>query len=178
MKFLKWLLIILVTLLIVLAVVGFFLPQKVHVERSIVIDGDRDAVFTQINSMQNFNTWSPWFKLDPNANYQYSGPEAGKGNKMSWSSEDPNVGKGAQEIVESQYPAFVKTELFFGDDPNPGYADFTIEEVTYTQTRVTWGFDADFGNNILGRYFGLMMDGMLGPKYEEGLQALKEKVEN
>ncbi|NVJ67324.1 MAG: SRPBCC family protein [Gammaproteobacteria bacterium] len=178
MKFLKWFLIILVSLLIILAVVGFFLPQKVHLERSIIIGANRDTVFTQINSMQNFNQWSPWYKLDPNANYQYSGPDAGKGNRMSWSSQDPNVGKGSQEIVESQYPSLVRTELLFGDDPNPGYAEFSIEEITYTQTRVTWGFDADFGNNIVGRYFGLFLESMLGPQYEEGLKALKEQVES
>lgn len=178
MKFLKWLLIIVVSLAIVLAVIGFFLPKTVHIERSIVIGGDRDKVFNQINSMERFNQWSPWFKLDPNANYQYSGPQSGKGSKMSWDSADPNLGKGTQEIIESQYPSLVKTELFFGDDPNPGYATFNIEEITYTQTRVTWSFDADFGNNIIGRYFGLMLDSMLGPQYDEGLKALKQQVEN
>lgn len=177
MKFLKWFLIILIMILIVLTVVGFFLPQTAYVERSVVIGSNRDAVFVKINSLQNFNEWSPWYQRDPNATYEYSGPEIGKGNKVTWSSENPRVGQGSQEIVESQYPSFIKTELYFGDDPNPGYAEFNIEEITYTQTRVTWSFSADFGNNIIGRYFGLMLDSMLGPDYEKGLQSLKQQLE-
>ena len=177
MKFIKWFLIVVALLLVTLAVIGFFLPKVAHVERSITINASRDAVFAQVNSFKNFNQWSPWFDKDPNANYQYSGPESGVGNSMSWNSDKKEVGKGSQEIVESQYPSHVKAKLLFGDDPNPGYATYTIEEITYNQTKITWSFDADFGNNVVGRYFGLMMDGMLGPDYEKGLQSLKEKVE-
>ncbi len=177
MKFLKWFLIVLVSLVVVLAVIGFFLPKSVEVQRSIVIGSNKDSVFTSINSMQRFNEWSPWYVMDPNAKYEYSGPTDGEGNKMSWDSQDPNLGKGTLEIIESQYPSMIKTELFFGDDPNPGYAVFDIEEITYTQTRVTWTFSADFGNNIIGRYMGLMMDGMIGPTYEDGLRNLKNKLE-
>ncbi len=177
MKFIKWFLIVVALLIVTLALIGFFLPKSVHVERSVVIETDRDTVFHQVNSFQHFNTWSPWHELDPNASYEYSGPESGVGNKMTWSSEEPEVGKGSQEIIESQYPGLIKTKLYFGDDPNPGFAEFKIEEISYNQTKLTWGFDVDFGKNIVGRYFGLMMDGMLGPYYEKGLQKLKQKLE-
>ena len=114
MKFIKWFLIVVALLLVTLAVIGYFLPKTAHVERSITVNANRDAVFTQVNSFKNFNQWSPWFDKDPNANYQYSGPESGVGNSMSWNSDKKEVGKGSQEIIESQYPSHVKAKLLFG----------------------------------------------------------------
>ncbi|GAA4362737.1 SRPBCC family protein [Kangiella marina] len=178
MKFLKNLFIVIVVLAVVLVVVGFFLPKTSHVERSIVIEASQDTVFQEVNSFENYNNWSPWFKLDPDAEYTFSGPDSGVGATMAWDSEKAQVGVGSQEIVESTYPNFVKAKLLFGEDPNPGYISYTIEELGPRQSKLTWAFDADFGNNIVGRYFGMFMDGMLGPKYEEGLQALKEDIES
>ncbi|RDX38210.1 hypothetical protein DZA50_00700 [Kangiella sp. HD9-110m-PIT-SAG07] len=177
MKFLKNLFIGIAVLAIIIIIVGFFLPQTTHVERSITINASQDTVFQQVNTFDDFNSWSPWHKMDPSAMYEYSGPDSGVGAKMSWESDNAQLGTGSQEIVESTYPKFVKTELLFGDDPNPGYATFELEELAPRETKVTWSFEADFGNNIIGRYFGLFMDGMLGSTYEEGLQALKEKIE-
>ncbi len=164
-------------LLFILAVVGYFLPQTVSVERSTIIGNTRDAVYTKLNSMQRFNDWSPWFQMDPNAKYQFSGPQEGQGSKMAWDSEDPKLGAGTLEIVDNQYPSMIKTELFFGQDPNPGYATFRIEEITFKQTKVTWTFSADFGNNLIGRYIGLMMEEQVGTVYQQGLDNLKIQLE-
>ncbi|PXF63386.1 SRPBCC family protein [Kangiella spongicola] len=177
MKFLKNFLIVIAVLAIALVIVGFFLPKMVHVERSIVINASQDKVFQQVNSFEDYNSWSPWYKLDPEAKYEYSGPDSGVGAMMSWDSEDSQVGSGSQKIIESQYPSLVKSELLFGEDPNPAYATFVLEELGPKETKVTWSFDADFGDNIIGRYFGLMMDSMLGPSYEEGLESLKAEIE-
>jgi len=177
MKFLKNLFIVIAVLAIIIIVVGFFLPKTAHVERSIVINASQDKVFQQVNSFDDYNSWSPWYKLDPEAKYEYSGPDSGVGAKMSWESDNAQVGIGSQEIVESTYPKLVKTELLFGEDPNPGYATFELEELGPRETKVTWSFDADFGSNIVGRYFGFFLDSMLGDTYEEGLQALKQEIE-
>lgn len=176
MKFLKRASLILVVLLITLTVVGFFLPQTVHVERSAIIDHNINTVYEKVNSMQSFNQWSPWASIDPKAEYTFSGPLSGEGSKMEWSSESSEVGVGSQSIIESRYPNLVKTELYFGEDPNPGFATFELEELSINQTQITWSFDVDFGNNIIGRYFGLFFDGMLGEKYDKGLQNLKNSL--
>jgi hypothetical protein len=44
-------------------------------------------------------------------------------------------------------------------------------------SKVTWGFDSDLGFNPIARYFGMMMDGMIGPDYEKGLARLKTVAE-
>ena len=45
-------------------------------------------------------------------------------------------------------------------------------------TKVTWGLDTDLGFNPIARYFGMMMDGMVGPDYEKGLARLKAVAES
>ena len=45
-------------------------------------------------------------------------------------------------------------------------------------TKVTWVDSGDVGNNIISRYFVFMMDGMIGPDFEMGLENLKTVVEN
>jgi hypothetical protein len=43
--------------------------------------------------------------------------------------------------------------------------------------RVTWSNEGDLGANPINRYFGLMMDRMMGPDFEEGLNNLKRTIE-
>jgi carbon monoxide dehydrogenase subunit G len=45
-------------------------------------------------------------------------------------------------------------------------------------TQVTWTFETELGMNPIKRYFGLMLDRLLGADYEAGLTALKALVES
>jgi Polyketide cyclase / dehydrase and lipid transport len=47
-----------------------------------------------------------------------------------------------------------------------------------TGTRATWSLDTDFSGSLLGRYFGLALDRMVGPDYEKGLAQLKALAES
>lgn len=175
MKVLIKILLGLVIVVVLLAVVGFFLPREVHMERSIAVDAEPNEIYQAVNDFQNFNKWSPWAQIDPTTRYEYSGPDSGVGAKMSWSSDHPDVGNGSQEIVESVPNQKVTNVLLF-DGFEPSYASLIIEPSGNGST-VTWTFDGDMGSNPIGRYFGLFMEDMLGPQYEEGLSNLKRVVE-
>ena len=50
-------------------------------------------------------------------------------------------------------------------------------------TKVTWTYDQDVSgtgpmNAALGKVFGMNMDAMMGPQYEQGLEAMKKIVES
>jgi hypothetical protein len=53
-------------LLIVAIAAAYMLPRNVRVERS-ATSAPRATVFTLLNSYRQFNRWSPWFELDPEA---------------------------------------------------------------------------------------------------------------
>lgn len=175
MKVLKKLIATLILAVIVFAAVGFFLPRTAHVERSITIDAPPSAVFTVLNGFKQFNHWSPWADIDPNATTTLAGPPAGVGAKMSWAG-NAEVGTGSQEILESTPYSQIKLRLVFGEFPGDFVATYTLAPEG-AGTKLTWGFDADYGNSILGRYFGLLSDSMLGPDYEKGLARLENFVE-
>lgn len=175
MRLIRRILIGLVALIAIVAIIGFFLPRNVVVEREILIDAPPEAVFPHVSSLQAFSEWSPWGDIDPDMVVEYSGPDTGVGNVMEWQSEHPNVGNGRQEIVEMSENESVLTALDFGE---MGTADawWRLSEEG-DGTRVVWGLNADMGNNPIGRWMGLMMDGWVGADYERGLERLAATVE-
>jgi len=164
------------SLIALLVLVGFVLPSTAHVERRTTIEAPAAAIFPWLNDFKKFNEWSPWAERDPNMKREFSGPSSGVGATLSWEGDPDEVGSGTQKIVESVPDKRVVTELDFGDQGG-GKASFDLVE-SDGKTEVTWAFDTDFGMNLVGRYFGLMFDGMIGPDYEAGLAKLKRTVES
>lgn len=176
MQILKKLLVGLLALVALLVVIGFFLPSTAHLERSTVISAPQSTVFALVNGYARFNEWSPWAGMDPQTKYTYEGPAQGVGAKQAWESDHQDVGSGSQVIQVSTPYSRVESELDFGPQGTAqAFFDLSAEG---DDTKVVWGFDSSFGYNLIFRYFGLMMDGMLGPQYEQGLAGLKELAES
>ena len=175
MKVLKVIGLGLAGLLVLLLAAAYALPRQIDVERSIVIAAEPDEIFPYLDSLKNFNAWSPWADLDPETAYVFSGPEFGVGAKSVWSSDHRQVGSGSQKITESNLNTLVRTRLDFGSE---GVADayYRLARVD-AGTEVIWGFSTDMGNNPIGRYMGLMMDKWVGGDFMRGLDRLKTLVE-
>lgn len=176
MKILRGVLIALVVLIGLFVLGGFLLPQQSSFTRSIVISRPQAEVFRVLNGFAEFNEWSPWHDLDPNAAYSYEGPASGVGAMMAWSSEDPSVGKGSQRITQVDAPNRVDVELAF-EGQNPALSWYELS-ANGNATEVTWGFSTDFGSNPINRYFGLLIEDFVGADYERGLQQLKQYAES
>ena len=176
MKFIKWLILGLVAIIVIATVVAFLLPKTVYVSRSQSISAPIETVFAQVNNLKNFNTWSPWARRDPNTRYEYSGPDDGVGAAMEWDSTNPQVGSGTQVIVESHKNEFVKVTLNFGKQ-GTGVAHYTLNAVG-GHTEITWAFETDLGYNPIARYMGIMFEDWVGADYETGLARLKTVLEN
>ena len=182
MKALKIIGIIVGSLIVLIVVSLAFMSPQGHLERSVVINAEPAAIYQQVNNYKNFNSWSPWAALDPNTKYVYEGPDAGSGAKMSWVSENKNVGTGSQWIIESEENKRVKGGMNFGDFEG-NYTYEVALEPTEGGTKVTWHYDSDVSKASMsgaaaGKFFGLFMDGMLGPSYEQGLANLKKLAES
>ncbi|MEA3274449.1 MAG: SRPBCC family protein [Pseudomonadota bacterium] len=176
MNFVRTAAIVMGTLFGLFILVGLLLPGQMQVERSVEISTAPEAIFPLVDDLRAFNRWSPWAKDTSNTRYSFEGPEAGVGARMTWSSDDPEVGAGSQEIIRSRQPEQVVFLLDFGPQ---GSADarFDLEPLDSGPTRVTWSFGYQIGNDLIGRYMGLLMKGLVGDKYEEGLDRLKRLAE-
>lgn len=152
---------------------GLLLPDTTRVERSVVIDRPPSEVYAVLNGFGRFNEWSPWLDYDQTAVYTIEGPASGVGSRMSWIGEK---GRGAQQIVDTVQDAEVVVALDFGEQ---GVAEARyILEPHDAGTRVTWRFDSDADGQLIGRWFGLMFESLIGPDYERGLRQLKQLLEH
>jgi effector-binding domain-containing protein len=184
MRFLKRLLLAIVVLLLALAAVAFVLPDKAAAERSIVIDRPASMIYAMLDGYGRFNEWSPWAEKDPKTKYEYAGPARGVGAKMSWSSEQSDVGVGSQSITAVDPGKRVDTLLDFG--PMGTANAHLVLSPEGAGTKVTWSFDTElplkldgtFLYGLIGRYMGLSMDSMVGTEYERGLAKLKALMES
>jgi hypothetical protein len=174
-NFVRRLLYVIVALIGLGLAVGLFLPDSAHVERAITTSASPSTVYAIVSGFKRFNEWSPWYELDPQAKYAYSGPESGVGAKMTWASDKPDVGSGSQEIVSVEPGRAVKTRLEFGGQ-GPSMATLTITPES-GGSRIVWAFDTSFEGNYLGRYMGLMFEKFIGRDYEKGLSKLKTIAE-
>jgi len=170
-------LIIIGTIIGLFIIVSFLLPKTAHVERSITIKAPIDVVFNQVNDLMNWESWSPWLAKDPEVKLVYSDIPVGQGAWYTWAGND-EVKSGKLTILESNDNASIKTQLEFEGMGDGNNGTWSFEE-TEEGVKVTWGFDGDMSQPIIiGRYFGLMMDGMLGPDFEKGLENIKSICEN
>jgi hypothetical protein len=128
-----------------------------------------------VNDLRNWDAWSPWAKLDPDAKFTYEGPAAGVGAAFSWSG-NRKVGAGRMAITESRPNERIRFQLDF---LKPMRASNTTEfnfRPDGGQTEVTWTMSGK--NNFLGKAFSLFVncDTMVGGDFEKGLAQLGSVV--
>lgn len=175
MRIIKRIFQIVVVLILAMVAIAFALPREVSVARSVDINATAADIFPHVNNLRATEAWSPWLERDPNVQTNYGTVAEGAGAAMSWSSDHPQVGNGSQTITESVENQRVATDLDFGTQ-GTAKAYFELAE-NGGVTNVTWGFTTDTGFNPMARWFGLMLDGFVGPDYEAGLGNLKALVE-
>jgi len=166
----------LLVIILLLYVVTLFFPSAVHVERSAFINASAKLIFYQVDIIRNWEKWGPWYEKDPDMKSTYEGSERGLGSKHSWDSEHKEVGKGSLTIIGSYPFDSINTKLEF-EGMTSGHGSWKFKD-TLDSIRVTWAMDMDMGMNPIHKFFGLMMDGMVGPDFEHGLVNLKELCEN
>jgi hypothetical protein len=166
-----------VVTIVVLLLIGLFLPGggHGHVERSIIIERPPSHVFDVLNSYKRFNEWSPWAKKDQAASYTFSGPEVGQGAAMTYAANQ-EVGSGQFEIIESTPTSIVKMiQRVTGG--RTGTVTFDIGS-TDLGVKVTWKYDVELGGNPIERIKGKYLDSTLGGDYQYGLMRLKALIES
>lgn len=164
----------LVGLLLLLVAVGFVLPARFKVQRSIEIAAPADKVYPLIAAPAEWKRWSIWNQRDPAMAIEYSGPPAGAGAKWAWRSA--SEGNGAMEFTEAVPNERIGYALSFPEMGMQSRGALTLVPAG-NGVRVTWTNEGDMGGNPINRWFGLFMDKLVGPDFEAGLANLKKAAE-
>jgi hypothetical protein len=151
-------------------------PDKLHIERSLVMQGTPAHVFPYANDFTKFVTWIPWTALDPNQTTKFSDPSSGVGATYEWSGND-DVGSGRMEILSAEPNAVVHQLDFLEPFESHAQSTVSMKSVADGKVEVTWAFDQDanFGSKVMAVFMD--MDKMLGPDFEKGLSNLQKLVE-
>jgi len=175
MGILKKLLLGVAGIIVLVLLAGMFLPNQYSVERSIIIEAEPAEIYPDVVDLRAWQNWGVWFKRDPDMQLDYTGPDRAIGMRSSWKSE--SEGNGEMEIIQLEHNKKITYQLYFPefDMGSTGVVELVATE---TGTKVTWRDEGSVGNNPIDRYFVLMMDGMIGPDFEMGLENLKTVVEN
>src|SRR5436853_2020024 len=99
MKTLKKILIVIVILFAIPLIVALFVKSDYAIERQVTINKPKQEVFDYIKYVRNQDNYSVWNQRDPNMKKEYKGTDGTVGFIYSWDSENKEVGKGEQEIV-------------------------------------------------------------------------------
>ena len=154
-----------------LIIVAAMRPSEFRISRSALIAAPPDVVFPHVNDLHNWEAWSPWAKVDPNAKTNYEGPTSGPGAVFSWAG-NCKIGEGSMTITESRPNDFVRFRLeFLKPFKGTNLAEFTFQPEG-GQTRVTWAMSGRYG--FVPKLMGLFMncDKMVGAQFEKGLADL------
>ncbi len=165
---------VLLSIVVAIIVVGFFLPRDVVVQRSQLIETSPDVVFAVLNDLRYFSEWSPWYARDPDAGYRLEGPQAGVGATLAWSDEGGS-GAGRLWITAASPPDLIELRMELGETESENF--FRLQSAQ-GNTEVTWGMRMQFGVfDLTGRYIGLMLPGLVGGDFSQGLERLKDYLE-
>lgn len=163
---------VILLLCIALFAVASTRPNEYHIERSATFAAPPETMHAMLNDQRRFKEWSPWQKLDPDMQMDYSGPETGVGSVLHWVGKG-DAGEGKMTITESTPPSSIGVKLEF-IKPFASVADvhYTIAPEE-SGSKVTWAMDGK--HDVVSKVMCLFksMDSMIGPDFEAGLANLQ-----
>jgi uncharacterized protein YndB with AHSA1/START domain len=174
MAMLKKIIIGLVGLIVVLLAISFLLPSHFKIERSIEMAAPPEKIFSDIEDPRAWAKWTVWNQRDPKMQVTYSGAEKGQGAIWTWQSK--TEGNGSMEFTKIDAPKLMEYKLSFPDYGMTSKGTMTLTP-SGSGTKVSWTNEGDLGANPMSRYFGLVMDSMVGKDFDAGLKNLKALAE-
>lgn len=173
MKFLKGIIYTLVIFVVLFLLVAFFLPKQSTMEFKTEINAPIGIVFNQVNSLQNWEHWSPFTENMIAIKSSYLGPESGIGNQYKWTSQKEN---GEIIIIASENNTRIETDLdFYENGKGKGY--WTFKEAD-GKIQVSWEFTVIELDYPTARWVGLFFDKIMAPTFNKGLSNLKDYCES
>jgi Polyketide cyclase / dehydrase and lipid transport len=171
-----WIILIVIVLVALVLIYGVSQPASFSVVREADFKAPPKTVFSQINDFHNWSAWSPWEKMDPNLQRNFSGPSSGVGAKYTWVG-NKKVGQGNMEITNSVPSKGMQLDLNF---IKPFQAS-NVTEFTLTPngkgTHLKWEMrgHAPFVFRVMRLFFS--MDKIVGTDFERGLANLRGIVD-
>jgi len=167
---------ILIGLVAVVFLAAAILPKTFSVTGEIIIDKPCSEVFNYVKLLKNQEKYSVWVMADPNIKIDYKGIDGTVGFISSWTSDDKNVGIGAQEIKAIKEGERYDVELRFEKPFKATHHAYTTTiPVDANRTKVTTVFNGK--NKIPMNLMSAMIRKMLLKDMNQNMVNLKKNLE-
>jgi len=168
----KKILLVIAGLIVLLLLVGFVLPAKLEVSKSVTINASADAVFEEINDLERWSAWQYWNTLDPEMKITYGDKKIGIGASYIW--DGPVLEQGSMLITESIPNKSVALSMEFGGNPASGLYNVTPDN---EGTILNLNFLMDQGMNPIGRWINIFMKGEIEKSFDYASEKIKSIAE-
>lgn len=145
-----------------------------RIERSIHVAAQPAEIAPLIEDFRRWGSWSPWEKMDPALERNFSGQASGTGAVYEWNGR--KAGSGRMEILAARGDRIQIKLDFLKPFKASNQAEFTLAEKA-GGTEITW---AMFGPKTwISKVMGLFVsiDKMIGKDFEKGLADIKGLAE-
>ncbi|WP_313320332.1 SRPBCC family protein, partial [Stenotrophomonas sp.] len=154
--------------------IGVCLPGERHISESIETNRKMTIVYDTVSSLRRFKDWNPLALRDKAVELKFSGPDAGKGARMDYSSKDSTLGQGSWEVTDAEKNKRVVIAI---DDVTRGkdkVTTFTLEPTGKNDrnVKITQDYSVNYGFDLFGRYAGLYVSRHVGDDLKLGLSRM------
>ncbi len=179
MKIVKIILTVLAVIIVLPLLIALFTAKDYAVERQITINEPIEVVFDYIKYLKNQDNFSKWASMDPQMEKSFRGEDGIVGFVSAWESDNPDVGKGEQEIMAIVTNERIDYELrFFEPFESREKAYMVTESAGEGKTLVKWGFKGHMAYPMNLMLLVMDFEAMLAGDFETGLANLKNILEN
>ncbi|WOO41123.1 SRPBCC family protein [Rubellicoccus peritrichatus] len=166
--------VVVVAIIVIFLLFTYLLPAEFAVTRTVKISAPLKKITPYLTNVRLWQEWSPWREKDPNMEMAYSENDTGDGAWFTWESSSQGKGK----MVFAKVTEFgVEYEIEFIGKGGPCHGSMEASDEDDEHSYVVWSFHGKSGMNPIARWFGLLMDRMVGPDFEKGLNKLKTITE-
>ena len=159
---------------IILIAVGILLPKNYSISRSVTINSTSGIIHNYVGDLNQWDKWGPWQRENPKFKI-YKGPVLSNvGAHESWISGDSG---GELTFTKSDPDYGIEYELKFNNGKYKSLSSIRYDKSDNT-TKVTWNMTGITDMPVLGGYFALLLDPIVGDMFQEGLNNLKQLVEH
>ena len=172
----------LIIVFVLAVIVGLFLPSHAHIERSIEISHNPQHIYDVLNNFRRFGDYGGGAlqALDPQVKYTTSGAAYGPGATLTWQGND-TIGDG-KLVNKSGNIDLAGNSTVTWDLTNDWHGENKTFTFTVTPSHgqrvstVTWGYDVDYGWNLIDRYSRLWIHGDPATMIQYGLDSLQNML--
>ena len=176
MKFLKYILLLLLILVIGFSIYVAVQPNDYKFSRSRTIEAPVSLIYDKVNDFKQWPEFSPWLEQDKEATLTYGDKTIGEGASYSWNGEV--LGEGSMTTLETDANSIISQKIEF---IKPFEANADIDwtfEPSENGTKVTWHMEGkqNFTTKLFTTFMG-SIESETGPDFERGLFKLDSVVQ-